>query len=92
MSGDFSSLASRSDAVSLLTEISAGLAPVTDITVDRQSAHENYPSDLMARNAPDTPLVPNRSDVLSDVRDLPSPLSDTLRGVPSHRPCLVPSF
>ena len=71
------SFVSCSDAVSLKVEPSTGLNPVTAPTVDKQSAHENRPSDLvatpefMARTVPDTLLVPARSDVLLDICDLP---------------------
>lgn len=48
MSIDSSSLALRSDAVSLTVESSTGLAPAIDLTVVIQSARENCPSDLVA--------------------------------------------
>ena len=40
----------------------------------------------MTRNAPDTPMVTNLSDVLSGLREMPSPSSQTPRSVPSSPP------
>lgn len=92
MSSDASSLVSRSGVVSLKTRPSTGLDPVTSLTVHKQSAHKNYllalviPTEFMARNVPDTPLVPKLSHVLSDLHDLPSSLPDTPHGIPGSLP------
>ena len=47
---------------------------------------ELSPRAFTTRYAPDTSIVPKLSDVLSDLRELPSPLSDTPRGVPKSQP------
>ena len=92
MSSDSSSHASRSDAISLTHEPSTGLAPTTGLTVEEQCTTEFFPSKLisprafMTIHAPDTPVVPKLSDVLSGFREIPSPLSDTPRGVPDPPP------
>ena len=89
---DFSSHASRSDAVSLTHEPSTVFTPTTGLTAVEQCTTEFSPSNLVSlraykiRYAPDTPMVPKLSDVLSDLREFPSPLSDTPRGVPKPRP------
>lgn len=76
MSRDSISFASRSDAVFLQVEPSIVLASVTGLTVDKHFVHKKFPSDLVAppkflsRTAPDTPLLPTRSDVLLGFRDM----------------------
>lgn len=71
------------------------------LTVDKQSDHETSPSGLVAhtafldRNVPDTPFLSDRSDMLSDLCGMTSPLLDTPRGVlaspllPSPPPPLI---
>ena len=93
MSSDSSSHASRSDAVSLTHEPSAGFAPTTGPTVVKQHTTEFLPSSPVSlkasitRHAPETSMVPKLSDVLSDLRELHFPLSDTTpRGVPKPQP------
>lgn len=95
MSSNSSSLASRSDAVSLKSEPSTDLAPVTGLTADEQFANENCllglatPTECMARKAPDTPLVPiSQACCQTFVTCLHlylTPLMVTL----AHRPCLA---
>lgn len=70
-----------------------GLVPDMGLTVNIQQTTDFSPSDFVALRAsmvraPDSPLAPNLSDILSDLREMPPALSDTPCGVldspPSH--------
>lgn len=96
MSSHSSSIALRSDIVSLAVPPLTGPATVTPLTVVKQSRFNDCPSDpvvpteIMARTAPlDIPLVPALFKVLSDISDLPSPLTDTPCGPPVLSPFLL---
>lgn len=95
MSSDLSSLASRSDAVSLKTGPSIRLASATGLTADKHPVNEKglsypvAPTEFVARNASDTPLLSNRSDLLSGLRDMPSHFLDR-KELPAKMPkCLL---
>lgn len=92
-SSDSSFLASRSDDVSLKSQPSTGLAPVTGPTVVKHPVHKVCPLDhvtpttaFMTRPAP---LDPPMEHVLSNVLYylFPTPLLEVFLG---HRPHLVP--
>ena len=64
------------------------ITPTMGPTVVEQCTTEILPSSTVSqkasvtRLAPETSMVPKLSDVLLDLRDLPDPIYDALRGVP----------
>lgn len=76
-SHSYSSTASRSDAVfSTYRRSPASPQLAMPPTVAKHSSNNKCFSEFMATAAPpDTPLMPDLLDVLSNIRDLPSPLT-----------------